>query len=115
MTEKISIPGEDGEEDRWANLRSHSRGFKSGERRKLYEFADTIDQKSATGNLEMMHRIAAHIIEDWYLDAPYPRLLWADGRPTEYVHIEAFDQLDTELEDLILAEANWWMQKIAIN
>jgi hypothetical protein len=115
MTEKLTIPGEDGEPDRWINLRSHSQRMKSGERRKLYEIADSLNQKTASGSLSMLQHGAAHLIEDWYLSAPHPALLWKDGRPAEYVHMDAFDELDADIEDELLREAKWWMDRIALN
>ena|SRR5690606_13505206 len=115
MTEKIAIPGEDGEPDRWVNLRSHNQRFKAGERRMLYEFVDTVDEKSPSGSLALLRRIAAHIIEGWYLDIPHPRVVWKDGRIVGYENLDALDEVDTDVEDLILIEAKWWMEKIAIN
>jgi len=62
-----------------------------------------------------MRRIIAHIVEDWYLEVPHPRVVWKDGRLEGYEHLEALDELDTDVEDLLLIEAKWWMEKIAIN
>jgi hypothetical protein len=118
MTEKLVVPREEGEdgEERWVNMRSHRDRLKAGERRKLYEYADTFENKAAaTTNLMLLRRIAAHLIEDWYLDIPHPRLLWKDGLPADYAHLEAFDALDTDVEEWILAEAKWWMTKISLN
>src|SRR5690606_30998395 len=112
MTEKLTITGEDGEPDRWVNLRSHSQKFKAGERRLLYEFADTIkDAGQASGSLALLRRITAHIIEGWYLDVPHPRVVWKDGKLVGYEHLESLDELDTDVEDELLVEAKWWMEK----
>lgn len=115
MTEKLTIPGEDGEPDRWVNLRSHSQKFKAGERRLLYEFADSVESKSASGSLALLRRIIAHIVEDWYLDVRHPKVVWKDGKIIGYESLDSLDELDTDVEDELLVEAKWWMDKIAIN
>jgi hypothetical protein len=115
MTEKLTIPGEDGEPDRWVNLRSHNQRFKAGERRMLYEFVDTVNAQSPSGSLSLLRRIIAHIVESWYLEVSPPRVVWKDGVLVGYENLESLDELDTDVEDELLIEAKWWMDKIAIN
>lgn len=110
MPEKITL------DDAWANLRDRTDKFKAGERRLLYEIADTTGEATAaSGSLLLMRHVIAHILRDWSLDEQRPRVVWTDGRPTGYEHMETLDQLDVDFENELLIHARWWMDKITLN
>jgi hypothetical protein len=114
--QRICLPAEDEDDvERWVNLRGARDRFKAGERRKLFEVADAVDQKSAGGSLELMRHMLAHLITGWWMDAPHPRVVWKDGQVTGYEHLESLDALDTDVEDLLLGAAKWWMDRMTIN
>lgn len=99
----------------WVNLREPNERMKAGERRMLYEMADKLEGGQASVSLQLMRHVAAHLIRDWSLDAPHPRVVWKDGRPDSYEHVESLDELDCEMENEILLVAKEWMDKITLS
>lgn len=111
---KITVP----DSDQWVRLREHTRKFKSGERRAIYERVDSLNAElGQTGSTyRLLQHIAAFLIEDWSVELPRPQAVMASGYGSvSWENMASFDELDTDLEDVIFDEAGWWMNKIAVS
>ena len=110
---KLTMP--DGE--RWVNLRDKDKRFKSGERKKLYEVYDGLTGGDVSKQLALVQHILAHLIEDWSLEMPHPRIELANGSYGEisYLHMDSLDNVDTDMENELLSVAAGWLNQISIN
>ena len=108
----MKITMEDGE--RWANVRDTSERFKSWERRGLYERFDATEGGMAIKELTVIRYMIAHLLRDWSLDLPLPKAVYTTGS-ISYENLDSLDQLDTDMEDELLAVGAKWTKQIAIN
>lgn len=114
MSELVTIPGQDGEPDRWVRLRDKKLRFKAGERRALYGIYDGLEGGQATKELTLVRHMLAHLVEEWSFDMPRPSADMRDGTVV-YEHLDSLDELDCDMEDELLAVGARWVKQIAIN
>lgn len=117
-SERLEIERE-GEENVWVQFRPKKQRFTGGERRAIYKFLDEVRESGAGGlymQYELLRRISLHLIHSWSVDGlPCPRVTIVKGAVTGYENEESMDALDDDVEKWILAYANEWAEKLALN
>jgi hypothetical protein len=111
---RIIIPRED-EDDAWVQVRSPQQRMSGGERKSIYKYLDETEGGNVYKQYLLLRRIAAHLIHSWSIDLPAPRVQMDKGKVVGYSDEDSFDALDDDVETIILAYANEWANKIALN
>lgn len=116
MPTKITIPGEDGEEDRWIQVRDTKQRFKAGERRKLYEvYAEVEAQRGKQmADMALMRTMACHLVHSWSLEVPPPRAEMVNGGVV-YSNANSLDELDVDMENELFGICAQWVKQISVN
>lgn len=108
-------PDDPDSETFWIQFRDKRDRFKGGERAEIYRWLDEQEGGQIYQGLAIPRRVALHVIHSWSFEIPVPRPIIDKGKVVGYENENSLDLLDTEAENFVLARAQLWFQKIALN